>query len=92
MKITDKTNEERVNYLRAGPTYRIGWQCPLCERIMAPDQSFCIFCTGKETRDPIITVTNNSGFVSYDNENPLGLDGEPVRVSSKPCKIDKKKR
>lgn len=26
-----------------------GWQCPKCERILAPTQTYCLFCTGKTT-------------------------------------------
>lgn len=31
----------------ASRIYQQGWQCPICEAVMSPDQRVCVNCTGK---------------------------------------------
>lgn len=49
-----------------------GWQCPKCGAVLAPNQSFCPFCSKKES-DWVTTVgtgTQPLPFVQYINPNP----------------------
>ena len=49
-----------------------GWECPKCGAILAPNQSYCPFCSKKEN-DWITTVgigTQPLPFVQYINPNP----------------------
>ena len=49
-----------------------GWECPKCGAVLAPNQSFCPFCSKKES-DWVTTVgtgTQPLPFVQYINPNP----------------------
>jgi hypothetical protein len=33
-----------------------GWVCPVCNRVLAPSQPFCMFCLANNNKQPICPV------------------------------------
>lgn len=64
-----------------------GWQCPKCGAILAPNQSYCPFCSKKES-DWITTVGTGTQPLpcrQYTNPNPstaISLGDKPKKSGS----------
>jgi hypothetical protein len=41
-----------------------GWQCPICGRIMAPSQPFCMFCEGSNA-----TISSDGTGIKWPHED-----------------------
>lgn len=35
-----------------------GWQCPICKRVLAPNQSYCIFCASQDNKTYVTSGTS----------------------------------
>ena len=35
-----------------------GWQCPICKKVMAPNQSYCVFCASQDNKTYVSTGTD----------------------------------
>ena len=43
---------EFTEQIGAFPLVAQGWRCPVCGKVMAPWQAWCLFCTGRTERAP----------------------------------------
>ena len=41
-----------------------GWECPKCGSVMAPWQSYCVFCSNKTSNNTIIFGTSGGRVVA----------------------------
>ena len=50
------------------PFYKQGWVCPKCGAIMAPHQSYCLFCQ-PQSKDIQVTTTGIYPTVNIENKS-----------------------
>ena len=50
------------------PFYKQGWVCPKCGAVMAPHQSYCLFCQ-PQSKDIQVTTTGIYPTVNIENKS-----------------------
>lgn len=50
------------------PFYKQGWVCPKCGGVMAPHQSYCLFCQ-PQSKDIQVTTTGIMPSISTENKS-----------------------